>query len=90
MTIRIILSCDGCHIDAEPCNLPHRKFNSFSGKGYGFGVWTNPGIEDVPFPEGWVPVDPYTGCTYCPKCWAEIEGEAATHDKSHDNSEVSQ
>ena len=24
-------------------------------------------------PEGWVAFDPYTHCTYCPKCWAEIE-----------------
>lgn len=24
-------------------------------------------------PEGWVWKDPYTHCTYCPKCWAEIE-----------------
>lgn len=24
-------------------------------------------------PPGWVAFDPYTGCCYCPKCWAEIE-----------------
>ena len=23
-------------------------------------------------PQGWVAFDPYTSCTYCPECWAEI------------------
>ena len=26
-------------------------------------------------PEGWVAFDPYTHCTYCPKCWAGIVQE---------------
>jgi len=24
-------------------------------------------------PEGWMASDPYTRCTYCPRCWKEIE-----------------
>ena len=28
-------------------------------------------VEDVT-PEGWIAVDPYTGCTYCPDCWKGI------------------
>ena len=78
MTVNITLSCDGCHKETGPHLLPHRKFNSFNGKGYGFGVWENPGIDDVPFPEGWHYSDPISGCTYCPECWAEIiSGEDA-------------
>ncbi len=29
-------------------------------------------------PQGWVAFDPYTHCTYCPKCWAEIVQGANT------------
>ena len=72
MTVKITLSCDGCHVETGPHRLPHREFNSFDGKGYGFGVWNNPTIDNVQFPDGWIRSDPYTGCTYCPKCWAEI------------------
>ena len=73
MTVRITLSCDGCHVETGPHTVPHRQFRSFNGKGYGFGVWQHPTLDDAPFPEGWVRSDPYTGCTYCPECWAEIE-----------------
>lgn len=80
MSVKITLSCDGCHVETGPHILPHRKFNSFNGKGYGFGVWDHPGIDDVQFPEGWLYSDPYSGCTYCPKCWAsivDVSGDAA-------------
>lgn len=72
MSVYITLSCDGCHVETGSHRLPHRKFRSFSGKGHGFGVWEYPTLDDVKFPEGWLMSDPFTGCTYCPKCWAEI------------------
>jgi len=71
MTVKITFCCGGCH-DEAPAILPHRTFNSVNGKGYGFGTYTTPVVEDV-VPDGWVYPDPYTGTTYCPKCWAEIE-----------------
>lgn len=75
MTVKITLSCDGCHCETGPHRLPHREFHGFNGKSHGFGVWVNATLDDVT-PEGWVRSDPHTGCTYCPTCWAEIEGDA--------------
>lgn len=77
MTVNITLSCDGCHEETGPHRLPHREFRSFDGKGHGFGVWVHPTLEDVPIPEGWLMSDPYSGCTYCPVCWADIMKEAS-------------
>jgi hypothetical protein len=76
MSVKVTLSCDGCHVETGPHRLPHREFHSINGRGHGFGVWKEPTMADVT-PESWVLSDPYTGCTYCPTCWAEIaEGEA--------------
>lgn len=72
MTVNIHLTCDGCFAETGPHRLPRREFRSFDGKGYGFGVWHDYGIDDVPFPDGWLYSDPVTCCTYCPECWAEI------------------
>jgi len=33
-----------------------------------------PSIADLAL-EGWVVNEPYTFCTYCPDCWAEIQGD---------------
>lgn len=76
MAVKITLSCDGCHVETGPHRLLHREFHSFSGRGHGFGVWKEPTLDDA-VPDGWVRSDPYTGCTYCPTCWAEIEEVAA-------------
>lgn len=76
MTVEITLSCDGCFVETGPHRLPRREFQSFSGKGYGFGVWTKPGLDDVKFPDGWLYSDPVSGCTYCPNCWASIVAES--------------
>jgi hypothetical protein len=75
MSVKITLACDGCFKESGPHMLPHREFKSFDGRGYGFGVWTDPGLRDVPIPAAWVMSDPYTGCTYCPDCWAEITAD---------------
>lgn len=64
------LTCGGCDAKAE--SKPFRKeFVSVSGRSYGLGSWRTPDIDDV-VPEGWVWSDPYTACTYCPKCWEDI------------------
>lgn len=77
MTVNITLSCDGCFKETGPYQLPHRQFQSFNGKGHGFGIWNTPSIEDIRFPEGWIYSDPYTGCTYCPECWNDIIKDTA-------------
>tara|TARA_R110000868_G_scaffold250896_2_gene507643 strand:+ start:2009 stop:2272 length:264 start_codon:yes stop_codon:yes gene_type:complete len=72
MATRLKLTCDGCF--EEVLTLPVRKkFESFSGRGHGFGVWKGPDIDDAVAPTGWVWSDPYTSCTYCPACWTSIE-----------------
>ena len=71
MTTRLHLRCGGC--DAEAYSEPIRKrFEGVTGRPYGFGSWRQPDL-DAAVPDGWVWSDPYTACTYCPTCWAEIE-----------------
>lgn len=74
MTTKIIMRCDGCD-DRMESERVHRQFRSVNGRGYGFGQWHTPTIDEVVEPSGWIWSDPYTSCTYCPKCWAEIESE---------------
>ena len=75
MSVRVSFECNGCFKKADGTARIERAFRSFSGKSHGFGpaigVYLNT-IEDVA-PEGWVPYDPYTYCTYCPDCWKAIE-----------------
>lgn len=76
MGTQLHLKCDGCHMEAYGARFK-KEFVSVSGRSYGFGAWHTPKIDDV-VPEGWVWSDPYTSCTYCPKCWEEIQrGETA-------------
>ena len=77
MTTKLLLSCDGCHAKVTSERWLQRRFNSFSGKGYGFGVWEHDTPQDIA-PEGWIISDPYTGCTYCPECWVEITKDEAS------------
>lgn len=77
MSTRIKMECDGCGSahETEPVKA---EFHSFNGRGYGFGKWHEPSINDAVSPTGWVWSDPYTCCTYCPSCWAEIESGKVT------------
>lgn len=82
------LKCDaqcGAETQTEPI------FRTFKGlttnKNCGIGVYTLPHIMDL-VPKGWIYPDPYTGCTYCPSCWAKIDGpqtEATTEPKGTPN-----
>jgi len=69
MGLRLIYECGGCDATAEA--HMERHFDSFNGKGYGFGKWREDRPQDVA-PDGWIAYDPWTSCTYCPACWAEI------------------
>lgn len=71
MTVRISLHCGGCDAVANDVGRIRREFVSFSGRGYGFGR-THDRVE-IDTPPGWVAFDPWTYCTYCPTCWAEIQ-----------------
>ena len=83
MTTRLKLACDGCSATIETSYFK-RTFHSVSGKSWGFGHWETTSIDDLVAPTGWQWCDPITGCTYCPKCWAEIIGEdAAQREKSN-------
>lgn len=74
MSTYCIYQCGGCDAEAKSRALS-RRFESVSGRSYGFGRWIYDTPESVA-PAGWVVFDPYTGCTYCPSCWREIEGAA--------------
>ena len=72
MGVRLTLSCDGCDAEA-PAGRIRAEFRSFSGRSYGFGGRVE--LVEMEPPDGWVPFDPYTYCTYCPACWKSIKGE---------------
>lgn len=80
VTVTIVWVCSGCGAAADytyDTPRPERRFRSFSGSDHGVGTWITDKLEiDVvgPAPEGWMPFDPYTSCTYCPACWASIDG----------------
>jgi hypothetical protein len=80
MTMTLTLSCDGCHVKIETGRFT-RKFISVSGWSHGFGSYHYDTVEDLVQPTGWMAMDPYTACTYCPKCWAEIESDADGNEK---------
>jgi len=73
MPTKIHMACDGC--DAEHSVEVKRVFNSFNGKGYGFGTYHDPSISEAVKPTGWIWSD-IINCTYCPECWAGIMAEA--------------
>lgn len=77
MSVRLTFDCNGCDAKAEGTDRLRKRFHSFSGRGYGLGVYVIDDIETVT-PEGWVAFDPYTQMTYCPECWAEIDSDAPT------------
>jgi hypothetical protein len=65
-------TCGGCDAKyVSKSEIVNRRFESVSGRTYGFGRYVTEIPEPKP-PAGWVAFDPYTGCCYCPECWAEI------------------
>jgi hypothetical protein len=72
--ITINFECGGCFAKTKGISWLKRDFVSVTGKPYGIGTYRYTTPQDVA-PEGWIAFDPYTGCCYCPKCWAEIEGD---------------
>ena len=68
--IKIIFNCGGC--DAIEDAWLKRTFTSITGRRYGIGSYHYDTPQEVA-PEGWIAFDLYTGCTYCPSCWAEIQ-----------------
>lgn len=74
MPATLKLTCGGCSAEAEVAL--RRTFDSFDGKGYGFGRYVIPSIEDEARRIGWTLYD-VIGCTYCPECTKMINDEAA-------------
>lgn len=72
MSTRLHLKCDGCDAETHSERI-NKTFVSVSGRSYGLGSYRAPDIDAAVEPTGWVWSDPYTSCTYCPKCWDEIE-----------------
>jgi hypothetical protein len=76
--VKVEYHCGGCDaVATAPGQTIRREFESFSGHAYGVGTHVlKPSIDGVvtsAAPEGWMPFDPYTQCTYCPACWASID-----------------
>lgn len=77
MPVKVIFECSGCWKTADGTDGLRKEFRSVSGRSYGFGsaVPANT-VEDIT-PDGWVAYDPWTYCTYCPTCYAEVCGDDA-------------
>jgi len=73
MSITLKISCDGCHTETESKDV-RVKIERL------YGNWVKRHIPSIKesMPEGWVSFDPYTGCTYCKKCWSEIIKEKSS------------
>lgn len=87
MTVTVEFECGGCDEKAKGAKPLRRHFHSINGSGHGFGHWSFDGPQDVA-PEGWVSFDPYTGCCYCPECWANIENTEAAEDQHHEEQQA--
>ena len=78
MSIKVTVhyACNGCDASVDAKAEMRREFRSFSGRDHGIGTWNMQNqwkLVEATAPEGWVPFDPYTNITYCPKCWDSIE-----------------
>lgn len=67
-------SCGGCSkVESVDGGMVNNKFHSISGQDWGFGRYETAMPDVVALaPEGWIAFDPWTQCTYCPACWADI------------------
>ena len=72
--VRLTFSCGGCHEEAT--GSIRKQFRSITGKSYGIGSYFITDIEEAA-PDGWIVFDPWTQCTYCPDCWADLQLKAA-------------
>ncbi len=72
MTVSIRLSCGGCSAEADGVVPIRRNWEPVFGGSICRAVETP--VTDAT-PAGWVMFDPYTAGTYCPSCWADIEGD---------------
>lgn len=73
MSVMLDLQCGGCAATARVGPLRRRAESVFGGDLCRM-------VTDDPerfTPAGWVLWDPYTYCTYCPACWAEINAPRA-------------
>ena len=78
--VRVIFECGGCDAKAEGTDRLRLEFRGVTGRNYGFGRPVAANTVDDVVPEGWVAYDPWTYCTYCPKCYAEVVGEEEAQD----------
>ena len=74
MVVYVEFHCGGCFKVAKGTHFIRRElvplFHGDPMRG-GFMRKLPWNVDDV-VPEGWVADDPYTGCCYCPACWAGI------------------
>jgi hypothetical protein len=83
VTADITYQCDGCFEKATEKTKEGKVFE------YGTPFVTSEGTSLIKrttlsqkvnlrdhVPEGWMWPDPYTGCCYCPTCWAKVEEES--------------
>ena len=81
MSVFSLFRCDGCNNEAVG-DVFTRKFESLSGRGYGFGRYEYTDVRHTT-PDGWVAFDFATGCTYCPDCLSAIGGDGGAGMNEH-------
>ena len=73
MSVTVHYECNGCFAKAEGTEPLQLRFESVTGRSYGFGSPRLVKSAASVAPAGWVAFDPYTYLCYCPECWAKIE-----------------
>jgi hypothetical protein len=74
--VDITYRCTGCFAEETVQDVRPLQ-DAEHGVRFGMVRYAVPTIE-LAAPKGWVAWDPYTLCTYCPACWATIEGAAVS------------
>ncbi len=70
MSVFIRFKCGGCPAEADGTTWLARHTEVLHNTPDGQYVrYSIPDVQTVA-PEGWIAHDPWTGCCYCPTCWA--------------------
>lgn len=72
MSVTVTYTCDGCFAETT-VRVQRPDWRAlFSGRSYGFGGYPKYPSPTDTGPKAWAVQEPYTGCIYCPDCWAEV------------------
>lgn len=75
MPISVTFECGGCRAVAAGTGPLRQRISQEPVSSTWDRVTVQPPLVESIAPDGWMPFDPYSHCTYCPECWAGIISE---------------